>query len=228
MFFMHYLLCSDCINHEVVVHPNHLNHVEPKKSPFPSTFAEHLLCSFTVKDIVLTTQRCRLRRLSRDDAPFVVEASQTPGFTDGMRWEPMKTEEETHEFTDLALSLWGDSKYVWTIEEKESSTFIGRIEIGRLKDYTENVWEIGYWIHPAQQGKGYATEAAMAVLQFAFETRKVDAIYSTHHDWNEASGKVLRKIGMKHTGYEEEKTVKRGKPVRSAEFWLSREDWNQQ
>lgn len=57
-------------------------------------------------DIVLFTARLRLRRLSRDDAPYVVSACQTPGFTDGMSWEPVTSIEESHEFTDYALGMW--------------------------------------------------------------------------------------------------------------------------
>ncbi len=177
-------------------------------------------------DPTLLTERLRLRRLSRDDAPHVLSAAQTPGFTDGMTWEPMATIEETHIFTDYALSLWEKGeKFVWTIETKDDGTFIGRIEVGRAPELPGNVWGLGYWIHPTQQRKGYATEASREAIRFAFEEMKADAIVSSHHDWNDASGKVLTQIGMRHTGFSEGRTMKRGKPVRSAEFWLDRADW---
>lgn len=177
-------------------------------------------------DFTLSTARLRLRRLSRDDAPHVLSACKTPGFTDGMTWEPMNTEGETHVFTDEALALWEKGeKYVWTIEGKDDGVFIGRMEVGKVPEQPGNVWELGYWIHPMQQGKGYATEAAQEALRYAFEDLKVDSVLSSHHDWNDASGKVLRKIGMRHTGFSEGRTFKHGKPVRAAEFWLDRSEW---
>ena len=74
-----------------------------------------------MNDCTLTTERCRLRRLSRDDAQHVLSACQTPGFTDGMTWEPVQSIEETYLFTDEAILLWEKGeKFVWTIEEKDS------------------------------------------------------------------------------------------------------------
>jgi [ribosomal protein S5]-alanine N-acetyltransferase len=179
-----------------------------------------------MKDYILTTERCRLRRLSHGDAPHILSACQTPGFTDGMTWDPVRTIEETREFTDYALGMWEKGeKFVWTIEDKSDGTFIGRVEVGTVPEQPGNVWELGYFIHPSQQGKGYATEAAQEALRFAFEELQVDTVLSSHHDWNEASGKVLMKIGMKHTGFSEGRVMKNGKPVRAAEFWLDRVDW---
>ena len=181
------------------------------------------------KNHILLTERCRLRRLSRDDAEHVWSAAHTPGFTDGMTWEPPKDHQEMHAFTDEALQLWDKGeKYVWTIEEKDSGFFVGRMEVAKAKELPGNVWGLGYWIHPLQQGKGYATETAKEAVRFAFEQLGAQAIVSSHADWNEASGKVMRKIGMKHMGFSEGRVVKNGKPVRSAEFWLDQEDWLQQ
>lgn len=177
-------------------------------------------------DYILTTERLHLRRLSRDDAPYVLSACQTPGFNDGMTWEPVHTIEETHIFTDYANDLWDKGeKFVWTIEDKNTASFIGRIELGRDDNLGDGIWGLGYWIHPTQQGKGYATEATYEAIRFAFETLHADSIVSSHHDWNEASGRVLTKVGMKHTGFSEGRTMKKGKPVRSAEYWLDRTDW---
>lgn len=186
-----------------------------------------MLCSRQdMKDFVLTTARCRLRRLSREDAPHVLSACQTPGFTDGMTWEPMETAEETYAFVDEALELWErDEKFVWTIERAIDGTFIGRVEVKRAHELPGSTWGLGYWIHPSQQDNGYATEAARKAIQFAFEELNADSIVSSHHDWNAASGRVLAKIGMKHTGFSEGRTMKNGKPVRAAEFWLDRADW---
>ncbi|MBV9086219.1 MAG: GNAT family N-acetyltransferase [Acidobacteriaceae bacterium] len=60
--------------------------------------------------------------------------------------------------------------------------------------------ELGYWLGIPFWGRGYATEAARAVVGYAFETLKLHRIYAGHFSGNEASGRVLEKIGMKFEG----------------------------
>jgi RimJ/RimL family protein N-acetyltransferase len=60
--------------------------------------------------------------------------------------------------------------------------------------------ELGYWIGVPYWGRGYATEAARAVVGFGFETLKLERIFAHHFAHNPSSGRVLQKIGMKHEG----------------------------
>jgi ribosomal-protein-alanine N-acetyltransferase len=60
--------------------------------------------------------------------------------------------------------------------------------------------EIGYWIGVPYWGRGFATEAANAVMAFGFETLKLHRIYAHHFAENHASRRVLEKIGMRHEG----------------------------
>jgi RimJ/RimL family protein N-acetyltransferase len=60
--------------------------------------------------------------------------------------------------------------------------------------------ELGYWIGVPHWGKGYATEAARAMLVFGFETLNLNRITAHHFARNRASGRILEKIGMKPEG----------------------------
>ena len=60
--------------------------------------------------------------------------------------------------------------------------------------------EIGYWITPDCWGRGFATEAARAVVEIARHTLRLPRLTAYHFIDNPASGKVLRKIGFKPTG----------------------------
>jgi ribosomal-protein-alanine N-acetyltransferase len=60
--------------------------------------------------------------------------------------------------------------------------------------------ELGYWIGVPFWGKGYATEAASAVVAFGFEVLRLHRIYAHHFAGNTASQRVLEKIGMRHEG----------------------------
>lgn len=179
-----------------------------------------------MSDYRLTTERCVLRKLSRDDADHVWSAAHTPGFTDGMLWNPPKDYDEMHAFTDSALKLWDErKKMIWTIEDKETGAFIGRAEISHHDDDPEHFWHIGYWIHPTRQGKGYATEAARAIVHFAFDEFGAHTVEATHAPWNVASGRVMQKIGMTHQGLVEDKVIKDGQPRDSEVYRLERSDW---
>jgi [ribosomal protein S5]-alanine N-acetyltransferase len=59
---------------------------------------------------------------------------------------------------------------------------------------------LGYWLGVDYWGKGYATEAASAVLNYGFQTLELHRIEAGHYPRNPASGRVLEKIGMKFEG----------------------------
>ena len=58
--------------------------------------------------------------------------------------------------------------------------------------------EIGYWIGIPCWGKGYATEAAAAVMCFGFQTFPINRIFAMPFGRNPASGRVLQKIYLSH------------------------------
>ncbi len=68
--------------------------------------------------------------------------------------------------------------------------------------------ELGYWIGKPYWENGYCTEACKAVLQYGFNTLKLNRIYAFHLSRNPASGRVMQKIGMTHEGIAPQHTKK--------------------
>jgi RimJ/RimL family protein N-acetyltransferase len=64
----------------------------------------------------------------------------------------------------------------------------------------DSVAELWYMIVPSCWGRGYATEAGRAALQFGFEHLGLNRIFSYHLARNLASGRVLAKLGMTREG----------------------------
>ena len=60
--------------------------------------------------------------------------------------------------------------------------------------------DLGYWLEEAAWGRGFASEAAGAVVAFAFELLGLDGLNSGHARDNPASGQVLRKLGFRRIG----------------------------
>jgi len=60
--------------------------------------------------------------------------------------------------------------------------------------------EIGYWIAVSSWGKGFATEAARALTDYAFAELRLHRVQGRHFTRNAASGRVLQKLGMRLEG----------------------------
>jgi len=60
--------------------------------------------------------------------------------------------------------------------------------------------ELGYWIGKPYWGRGYATEAARAVMTLGFAKFGVRRFVCKHLTGNDASARVIRKLGFRYTG----------------------------
>ncbi len=85
----------------------------------------------------------------------------------------------------------------WKISELESDALIGCCG---LSPHGENCCELGYHLLPRFWGKGYATEAAGAVVAYAFANFPCTEIFAMHHPKNAASKNVLMKLGFHYIG----------------------------
>ncbi|MCG3087647.1 GNAT family N-acetyltransferase [Sporosarcina cyprini] len=92
---------------------------------------------------------------------------------------------------DPSLLGWG----AWFVTCKKTGEVIGDIGFKGSPDVKGCV-EAGYGIVPTAQGKGFATEAVQAVIQWAFSSPAVKQIIAECHAENLASIRVLEKLQM--------------------------------
>ncbi|WP_296628585.1 GNAT family N-acetyltransferase [uncultured Negativibacillus sp.] len=148
----------------------------------------------------LTTERLTLRRYTEDDEAtmfdHISQLHQTSPFSG---WQPVYSREEAQQgFANHILAQYERPDfYRWCICMGEQ--FVGNITLTMLSD-TSLLAELGYTINADWRGKGIATEAARAVIDFAFGTVCLNRIEATCAVENVASGAVLRKCGMSHEG----------------------------
>lgn len=83
----------------------------------------------------------------------------------------------------------------WSIFERTSDTLIGLAGLG----HCESEVEISYRFFPEFWGHGYATEAAQASIEIAFEWLGMERLVGVTQQANAGSQRVLEKIGMRHT-----------------------------
>ena len=67
-----------------------------------------------------------------------------------------------------------------------------------LRSHAYNVYELGFHIRSDKWGQGYATEAARAVIRYAFVDLEVDGLFAGHHPKNDASRHLLFKLGFRY------------------------------
>ena len=87
----------------------------------------------------------------------------------------------------------------FSIVHRETGTTIGSCGF-KGPPGTDGVVEIAYGVDPDQQGKGYATEAADALVDFAFGNANVDVVCAHTLPEANASTRVLTKCGFRFTG----------------------------
>jgi RimJ/RimL family protein N-acetyltransferase len=102
-----------------------------------------------------------------------------------------------------------DISYEFAITDKASGELYGAIALTNHQKFRNG--ELAYWIGEQFWGKGYATEAAQAVVQFAFAEKKYHKVYARYFGSNPASGSVMRKIGMGKEGILREHVKKDGR-----------------
>lgn len=174
-------------------------------------------------DLTLQTTRCRLRHIDRADLPHIFDATRHPGFNDGMMWGPPAVMEDLLVPHLQNVEAWqAGTSWCFTIETRAERIFIGRIIIRRQY---EGAGKIGYWIHPLQQGKGYAKEAAACVVRFGFEQLEMESISADHAVWNTASRRVLEHAGFSFVEHIPHGFTKRGEWVAEDRLAITRDEW---
>jgi RimJ/RimL family protein N-acetyltransferase len=85
--------------------------------------------------------------------------------------------------------------------------------------------ELGYFMHPRHAGHGYATEAARAILAWAFEDAGFHRVVGRIEPRNEASGRVLEKLGMRKEGHFVENEWIKGEWQSEAVYAILEREW---
>jgi RimJ/RimL family protein N-acetyltransferase len=145
---------------------------------------------------ILETDRLILRHLSTADAEFILELLNDPSFIRYIGDKQVRTLDDARRYV-----LDGPVKSYETygfglnlVELKSDAKPIGIC--GILKRDTLPDPDIGFAFLPAYRNQGYAFEAADAVMKHARDVFKVNTILAITSPDNEASGKLLTKIGM--------------------------------
>lgn len=140
-------------------------------------------------------ERVELCPLEREDLEFCVEHLNDPAVRHGLaRSTPLSMTEEESWFESQAET---DDDTVFAV--CRDGDLMGTCGLHGI-DRRSGVGELGYWLAPEYHGQGYATDAARAVAGYAFDEQRLAKVYAKAFGFNDASQRVLEKVGFQQEG----------------------------
>jgi [ribosomal protein S5]-alanine N-acetyltransferase len=145
----------------------------------------------------LTTARLTLRPFTPEDAAFIVELLNDPGWLRNIGDRKVRTQDDAREYLRSgAIAHAAQHGFaLGAVQRSNDGTLIGMCGLIRREGLGDV--DLGYAFLPAYRGQGYAREAAAAWLSCGFERFGLKRIVAITSVDNAASGKVLEAIGMR-------------------------------
>nr|WP_315021391.1 GNAT family protein [uncultured Aminipila sp.] len=147
----------------------------------------------------LETGRLLLRPFTKEDAEGLFAYANNPNVGPHAGWKPHADVQESKTVLEEIFLI----NQVWAIIDKHSGRLIGSIgfEPDKRRPGIASK-ELGYSLAEEFWGKGIMTEAAKAVITYAFEEMNLDIIGICTGPINERSASVIKKCGFKYEGTE--------------------------
>lgn len=151
-----------------------------------------------ISEVILKTDRLILRPWRKTDVQDFFAYASVDGVGQMAGWSPHKDLEESRRILDCFI----DGKRTFALEYQ--GKVIGSLGI---ESYSEAHYpelaplrgrEIGYVLSKKYWGLGLMPEAVKAVIQYLFNTVKLDFILVGHFTWNRQSARVIEKCGFQY------------------------------
>ena len=145
--------------------------------------------------MTLETERLILRPWQEADAEALYTYAKDPAVGPPAGWPPHTSVENSREIIKSVLS--GPEIYAVCLKDGKPIGSVG-LHLKGSTDMTdrEDECELGYWIGKPYWGQGLIPEAARKLLQHAFETLGMRAVWCGYYEGNEKSRKVQTKLGF--------------------------------
>jgi RimJ/RimL family protein N-acetyltransferase len=143
----------------------------------------------------LKTERLMLRKFKEEDWQAVYEYTSNPEVMEYIP-EGVFSEEAAKEFVRKHSR---ESAKYFPVLLKDENVLIGHISFHKY--FGGHTYEIGWVFNPKFYNKGFASEAAYAVLKYGFDDLGLHRIIATCQPENPPSYRVMEKIGMRREGY---------------------------
>ncbi|MCS5735402.1 GNAT family N-acetyltransferase [Herbiconiux daphne] len=173
------------------------------------------------------TERLALRPHRLGDFDDLTIYHSDPEVVRYIPW-PVRTPEQTREAlasrTRQGTVFEPGQWLVLAMEVRETRRVIGEVLL-KYDSETDARGELGYAMAADMAGHGYATEAARAVLKLAFESFGLHRVIARLDARNEASARLLRRLGMRQEAVHLSATFFKGEWTDDLVFALTEDEW---
>lgn len=176
--------------------------------------------------MILETERLILREFVAEDWRAVYAYQNDPRYLEFYEWEH-RTEQEVKSFVQMFLDQQQQSpriKFQLAIVLPATNKVIGNVGI-RKRDMKAYNAELGYELDPREWNNGYASEAAAAMLKFAFEQLRLHRVAARVIANNGNSIRLLEKLGMRQEGRLREEEFFKGRYWDVLVYGLLKDEW---
>jgi RimJ/RimL family protein N-acetyltransferase len=145
----------------------------------------------------LTTERLVLRKLATSDAEFILRLLNEPSFLQFIGDKGVRNLEDARQYilNGPIASYQKNGFGLYLVSLKADNTSVGMC--GLLKRASLPDVDIGFAFLPEFWNKGYALEAAVAVMIYGKDVLKLPRIVAITNKDNHASAKLLNRIGLR-------------------------------
>lgn len=150
---------------------------------------------------MIETARLVLRPPGESDLPFILAEIETAGMMRHLGGEARPAAVVAQSLAEDIAAFAAGTYLRWTVWLKAEERRVGRVGLFHVRAQAapqalRGQREIGWMLAEASQGHGFATEAARAVLGYAFGELALPAIYSQTSDSNSASTGMMQRLGF--------------------------------
>jgi RimJ/RimL family protein N-acetyltransferase len=175
----------------------------------------------------IETERLSLRPFRDDDLEGLYAYQSLPEVARFLYWEP-RDQAESRSFLRekmAASSLEKEGDWlVLAVEWRETGDLVGEVNLQwRSREHRQG--EIGYILNPAFHGRGFATEAAEAVLRLGFAGLGLHRIVGRLDGRNAASARVLERLGMRREAHLVQNEIVKGEWTDEVIYAMLRGEW---
>ncbi len=176
-----------------------------------------------LKNYMIKTERLTLRLWTMKDLDSLLKYGNNLNIAKNMR------DRFPHPYTRKAaiefIEQFGKEKHAEVFAIDFNGEAIGAAGIFPMEDVYNKNAEFGYWIGEPFWNKGFGTEAARAIIEYGFKTFSIERIYASVFSGNDASKKIMTKLGLKHEATFHHSVFKFGE-FRDEDFYVVwRNEW---
>jgi ribosomal-protein-alanine N-acetyltransferase len=176
--------------------------------------------------MIIKTERLILREFVAEDWRAVYAYHNDPRYLEFYEWEH-RSEQDVKAFVRRFLDqqqAQPRTKFQLAIVLPNSNKLIGNVGI-RKRDVKSYQAELGYELDPREWNNGYATEATLAMLKFAFEQWRVHRVSARVIVNNHNSVRVLEKLGLRQEGHLREDEFFKGRFWDTLIYGMLEDEW---